>query len=41
MLARLDEDAAGGFLSSMQDMSDEVHGRGFDGEGLSLGMPFK
>lgn len=32
--------AAATFKSKMQQFSQEVAGRGFDGEGLSQGMPF-
>lgn len=33
-------EAAAAFKASMQQFSDEVGARGFDGEGLSQGMPF-
>ncbi|KOS18557.1 Linoleate 9/13-lipoxygenase [Escovopsis weberi] len=32
--------AAQTFLDSMQALSDEIHARGFDADGLSTGMPF-
>jgi hypothetical protein len=43
MLDRLNDatnEAAATFLSGMKELSDEVRSRGFDDEGLSLGMPF-
>ena len=43
MLARLNQethDAADKFMSTMTELSEEVRGREFDEEGLSLGMPF-
>jgi len=43
MLERLNQDtnqAAAVFLSSMQQFSKKVRARGFDDQGLSMGMPF-
>lgn len=43
MLARLNEEtkqASQTFLDSMQSLSQEVRSRGFDENGLSMGMPF-
>lgn len=42
-LARLNQetlDAADNFIAAMGDLSNEIRGRGFDENGLSLGMPF-
>ena len=33
-------EAAQTFLSEMSDLSNEIRGREFDADGLSLGMPF-
>ncbi|RFU77717.1 manganese lipoxygenase [Trichoderma arundinaceum] len=43
MLAKLNKetnDAASEFVNSMQDLSNRVRSRGFDENGLSMGMPF-
>lgn len=43
MLQRLNgqtRDAAANFMKSMKDISAEIRARGFDENGLSLGMPF-